>query len=69
MKFGYLDDGGLRGGDVVQLLSGVLENVIMSALAQVPHVAFRSCARAPLAILLVSLGFDVMTLLPQWGPG
>jgi hypothetical protein len=69
MKFNHLVAGGIWGGDAVQNLSGVPKSVVVSAMAWVLHTAFGSRTRAPLAILSVSLGFNVPALLPQQGLG
>jgi hypothetical protein len=64
MKFGCLIVGGVCGGNDAQLLDGVPENVIVSIVVRVPHMAFRLCALDALAILSVSLGFNMPPLLP-----
>jgi hypothetical protein len=64
MKFGCLTAGGVLGGDIAQLLSWVPKNVNVFALARVPHAAFRSRTRVPLASLLVRLGLGVLALSP-----
>jgi hypothetical protein len=68
-KFGHLIASGILDGNVVHLLSGVPKNVTTFTLARVPCAAFGSHACVPLASLSVSLGFDMMTLLPPQGPG
>jgi hypothetical protein len=69
MKSSRLAASGVLGGNVAQLLVGVLKNVTVFALAQVPRVAFRSGTCVPLASLLASLGLRALTLSPQWGLG
>jgi hypothetical protein len=69
MKFGRLIAGGVLGGDVVLLLSGVPENVIVCTLSWVPCATFGSRTYATLASMSVSLGFGALALLPQWGSG
>jgi hypothetical protein len=60
MKFSRLTVGGVVGVDVVQLLGGVLENVVVLALAQVPRAAFRSHT----SVSLVSFGLGALAPLP-----
>jgi hypothetical protein len=63
MKFGRLIADGILGGDILQLLSGVPQNVTLFTLAQVPCEVFGS---RHLASLSASLGFDASALLPHW---
>jgi hypothetical protein len=63
MKFDRLAASGVLGGDVAQLLGGVLENIVVFTLAWVPSMMFGLCARIPLGSLSVSLGFNASASL------
>jgi hypothetical protein len=60
---------GIQVGNAMRLLGVVPKNVVVFVLAWVSHMVLKSCARAPLASLLVSLGFDAPALPPLWGSG
>jgi hypothetical protein len=51
-------------GDAAQFLGGVPKNVIVFALAWVPHAPFRSRTRVPLASLSVSMGLGMLASSP-----
>jgi hypothetical protein len=69
MKFGCLAASVVLGGDTVQILGGVPENVIVFALVWVPKAAFRSRTRIPLASPSIGLWLSAPAPLPRWGLG